>query len=113
MNGKHSIFESGGCAFDPRRGRLGFFMKHSTPEEKLIHLLLERLERISADSYWAHQASGVRGALLRELGSENIRVNSEPKLKQLIEMGFNILEDAIHEKAGIKGTMRMAQHEIG
>lgn len=28
-------------------------------------ILVERLERLSADSYWAHQASGLRGALLR------------------------------------------------
>ena len=28
-------------------------------------ILVDRLERLSADSYWAHQASGLRGALLR------------------------------------------------
>lgn len=30
-------------------------------------MLTERLERISADSVWAHRASGVRGSLLRML----------------------------------------------
>ena len=28
-------------------------------------LLANRLERLSADSHWAHKASGLRGALLR------------------------------------------------
>ncbi len=37
----------------------------------LIQLLLARLERISADSPLAHQASGVRGALLRSLDEQD------------------------------------------
>jgi hypothetical protein len=62
-------------------------------------LLLERLERIPADSIWAHQASGVRGSLLRivqqledgqELGGED--------MKRLISHGFQILESAAREK---------------
>jgi hypothetical protein len=62
-------------------------------------LLLERLERIPADSIWAHQASGVRGSLLRivqqledgqELGGED--------MKRLISLGFQILESAAREK---------------
>ena len=32
---------------------------------ELIQMLLSRLERISVDSYWAHRASGIRGALIR------------------------------------------------
>jgi hypothetical protein len=31
----------------------------------LAHQLLGRLERLSADSYWAHRASGLRGSLLK------------------------------------------------
>jgi len=31
----------------------------------LAHQLLVRLERLSADSYWAHRASGLRGSLLK------------------------------------------------
>jgi hypothetical protein len=42
-------------------------METSTPDDKLIRLLLPRLERISVDSYWAHRASGVRGALVKLL----------------------------------------------
>jgi hypothetical protein len=38
-------------------------------------LLVARLERLPADSHWAHQASGVRGALLRclEGGAKPVR----------------------------------------
>src|SRR5687768_5616984 len=68
-----SIFESAGCAFDPRRGTC-FFMESPMPEEKIVYLLLARLERISADSYWAHRASGVRGALIRIMEESEAQV---------------------------------------
>ena len=71
-------------------------MKTQTVEEKLIHLLLERLERISVDSYWAHRASGVRGALIRSLeAQENADIQS---LESLSKLGFQILERAAREK---------------
>jgi hypothetical protein len=38
-----------------------------TGNDDLALLLITRLERLSADSYWAHQASGLRGSLLRSL----------------------------------------------
>jgi hypothetical protein len=75
----------------------------------LARQLVSRLERLSADSYYAHQASGVRGALLRELAQlDNRRVHSDPpsissdlhpfaKLDALIQLGFNILEKAAQE----------------
>jgi hypothetical protein len=63
--------------------------------QELIALLIARLERLSADSYWAHQASGVRGSLLRwvEGGDVNPRL-----LEGLIERGFEVLEKAAKEK---------------
>ncbi|MDQ3005540.1 MAG: hypothetical protein M3R47_09185 [Chloroflexota bacterium] len=71
-------------------------MKPQTIEEKLIHLLLERLERISVDSYWAHRASGVRGALIRSLeAQENPDIQT---LESLSKLGFQILERAAREK---------------
>jgi hypothetical protein len=71
-------------------------MKTQTVEEKLIHLLLARLERISVDSYWAHRASGVRGALIRSLeAQENADIQS---LESLSKLGFQILERAAREK---------------
>jgi hypothetical protein len=66
---------------------------------ELIHLLLSRLERISVDSYWAHRASGVRGALIRiaekieaDQSFENLEIN------QLVKLGFKILEFSAKEK---------------
>ena len=66
---------------------------------KLIQMLLTRLERISVDSYWAHRASGVRGALIRVLEKiEAGRPVQRSDLKRLIEIGFSILEKASLEK---------------
>jgi hypothetical protein len=64
-----------------------------------IQLLLTRLERVSADSTWAHRASGLRGALLHmqtkiELGN----TNREPEFNRLLELGFEILNRAAAEK---------------
>jgi hypothetical protein len=66
--------------------------------ESLIRLLLARLERISVDSYWAHRASGVRGALVKLLGQmekgETIDVAS---LQKNLQIGFEVLEKAAEE----------------
>ncbi len=72
-------------------------------QRKLAWQLLARLERLSADSPWAHQASGVRGALLRCLQSEgaNLQECGAPvgldSLQALMERGFYILENAARE----------------
>jgi hypothetical protein len=69
-------------------------------EVQLIRLLLARLERVSVDSYWAHRASGVRGALLRSL--ERIEAGQSVDssgLKQLTDKGFQILERAAQERS--------------
>jgi len=93
MNGKHSIFESGGCAFEPRRGRQ--FMPDPQINLQLIRMLSERLERISADSIWAHRASGVRGTLLRILDEANGENPLDPKtITNIITLAFNILSHA-------------------
>ena len=61
----------------------------------LIRLLLARLERISADSVWAHRASGVRGALIKMLDKlENGEDVSNQTLVDLYQWGFYILEQA-------------------
>ena len=68
-------------------------------DSRLIHMLLARLERISADSFWAHRASGVRGALLTMLEkAENGQPIPKFEMKRLAEMGFSILEKATLEK---------------
>ena len=67
---------------------------------QLTRLLLARLERVSVDSYWAHRASGVRGALLRELEKlEAGQSVDESALKRLIDRGFQILERAARERS--------------
>lgn len=72
----------------------------SSPEQiQLIKLLLARLERVSVDSYWAHRASGVRGALLKAL--EKIEAGQAvdgSALKRLTDKGFQILERAAKER---------------
>lgn len=70
---------------------------------ELAKILVTRLERLSADSYWAHRASGIRGALLRyvEYFDSEIDINSEiPQshlLQSLINNGYDLLEKAARE----------------
>jgi hypothetical protein len=57
-------------------------------------LLLDRLERISADSPWAHQASGIRASLAKSLARKSF---SEDEIRELLLLGFRILEEAAAE----------------
>ena len=57
-------------------------------------LLLDRLERISADSAWAHQASGVRASLAKCLAGEE---PDPEEIKHLLMLGYQILEKAASE----------------
>ena len=67
-------------------------------EMALARLLADRLERLSADSYWAHQASGLRGSLLRLLERERRGYPVDGvQLGALVERGFEILEEAARE----------------
>ena len=68
------------------------------PDEKIIRMLLPRLERISVDSYWAHRASGVRGALTKILDQIETGENPSPEsLRANIRIGFEILREAAQE----------------
>ena len=62
---------------------------------ELARVLIARLERLSADSYWAHRASGIRGSLLRW---EEDRDRDAGEGGDLIKSGFEILEKAAREK---------------
>lgn len=62
---------------------------------------IDLLERLSADSKWAHQGSGYRGALLRALNSARaVGLNMEDneatrtQLQRLIDASFELLEKA-------------------
>ncbi len=61
---------------------------------KKSRLLLDRLERISADSPWAHQASGVRASLAKYLNEEN---PPRGEIEKLLVLGYQILEKAASE----------------
>lgn len=65
------------------------------PQLSLAQLLVSRLERLSADSFWAHRASGLRGSLLRYL--EDSAEEPSGGLDPLIRRGFEILEEAAKE----------------
>lgn len=70
--------------------------------------LANRLERISADSIWAHRSSGNRGALLRWIDYLEVPVDERisPYLTQdeigrvtcLIQSGYAMLERAARER---------------
>ncbi len=81
-----------------RAGGAFLSMEFPEPGEKLSRLLLARLERISVDSYWAHRASGVRGALTKILGKIETGETVDPdSLRQILAAGFEILERAAEE----------------
>ena len=73
----------------------------SQPTQRQIeeaNALAARLERLSADSYWAHQASGLRGSLLRLIESESTpgRIQAasnqaSARLESVMEKAFEIL----------------------
>jgi len=66
---------------------------------EIIQILLARLERISVDSYWAHRASGIRGALIRITEKmETGQPFKKTELNQHIKSGFAILEFSAKEK---------------
>jgi len=73
-------------------------MEFPEQNEKLIRLLLARLERISVDSYWAHRASGVRGALTKILGQMEMGEPVDPaSLQTNLRVSFEILRKAAEE----------------
>jgi hypothetical protein len=73
-------------------------MTSSVPDDRLIRMLLPRLERISADSHWAHRASGVRGALTRLLDQiEKGEVVDLESVQTNLRIGFEILREAAGE----------------
>ena len=73
-------------------------------------LLVTRLERLSADSFWAHRASGMRGSLLRLIELIEQGCDSEitmVKLEDLLLEGFAILEKGALEYYRDKSTINL------
>ena len=74
-------------------------MQPKKEDINLIRMLLNRLERVSVDSYWAHRASGVRGGLIKAL--EELEKGTSPgaaRIDELISSAFKILTRAAREK---------------
>jgi len=70
----------------------------------IAKMLSARLERLSADSAWAHRASGLRGSLLREIERTQNEHDGQPQkplqdgeLEQIVQAGFAILARAARE----------------
>jgi hypothetical protein len=61
----------------------------------LVKRLTDRLEHLSADSSYAHRASGLRGSLLRYMecleAGEGLDKQEQANLDRLLEYGFEIL----------------------
>jgi hypothetical protein len=77
-------------------------MDHPHRKIEEAYMLVARLERLSADSTWAHRASGLRGSLLRHL--ERIEAQSSQSsidelnhLDTLSKTAFDILTKAASE----------------
>ena len=72
--------------------------------------LLFKLERLSADSSWAHRASGLRGSLLKllvEIEQNNFSsqsIKTLDHLDALTQAGFQILENAARELRSKENT---------
>ena len=73
----------------------------ATQQIELAQRLAARLERLSADSVWAHRASGVRGALLRWLDAcppgASLPAAELKLLDQLNQRAFEVLIHAARE----------------
>ena len=82
-------------------------MRHNEDLIQQAKLLIYRLERISADSIWAHRSSGQRGALLRWVarleGGDPHETILSPESEEyrrfayLIQSGYELLEKAAKE----------------
>jgi hypothetical protein len=73
--------------------------KVTNQQKELAQTLLLRLEKISADSTWSHQASGIRASIAKMITKEEHNPGSVPSqnLEEVLELGFNILEGAASE----------------
>jgi hypothetical protein len=77
-------------------------MKEDSQLIQQAWMLASRLERLSADSIWAHRASGARGALLKSieiLGAAEPPDNPDEliRLQVIVHWGFRLLEKAAEE----------------
>lgn len=69
-------------------------------------MITQRLERLSADSTWAHASSGHRGSLLKIID----RLEQEPDLEQASEQEIKLLDLLINKGFDL---LARAAREIG
>jgi len=84
-----------------------------TQQVEFAQRLADRLERLSADSVWAHRASGLRGSLLRWLehhaGMRNGDPNARAQLDRLVAGALEILTQAAREIREVKMSEKAIQ----
>ena len=74
-------------------------METTNADASLIATLLARLERIPADSRWAHRASGLRGALLDiQQALEDGQPVDSRRLDDRVRAGLELLSRAGMER---------------
>jgi hypothetical protein len=76
--------------------------REDNPLYRRAIILLDRLERLSADSTWAHRASGLRGSIIRALNKKGGISNAPDAdyITGLVEQGYEILNKAAGEIPG-------------
>jgi len=73
---------------------------NENPNRETLIQIISRLERLSADSSWAHQAAGLRGSLLAALAVIDAGEEPPPNLSVWIEQSFAILVQAARDIPG-------------
>jgi hypothetical protein len=87
---------------------------------ELARMVVRRLERLSADSAWAHAASGYRGALVRQIdqlerasgadaGGDAPEPETAERLDFLIDKGLQLLARAAFEMGDPEPQRRASQ----
>ena len=80
----------------------------------LANQLIRRMERISADSVWAHRSSGYRGSLFKWIEHAESALQNHTEMPiddiehydQLLEISLRLLENAAREKIQRRGFQR-------
>ena len=83
-------------------------------QAEYIEFLISRLERLSADSHWAHRASGVRGALLRLVESRSgapAPILPETEIEKLLSAAYELLVKAAREIPDLENDLKIARQK--
>lgn len=78
------------------------------PSIETLRQIITRLERLSVDSTWSHQAAGLRGSLLAALTDIETGHEPPPDLPQWIDLSFTILVMAAHDIPGDDEKINLA-----